>query len=231
MRFPLGPGFIRSAYTGVVGAMAVAGTTTAVWQSPGFTYSGAEGASTGAVSFALDRRASVDQLLAVAGSSAEYSVQLIDLSAGGESVPLIGPTTLAGARSWTNVRRSIEPADLTVGDSYRIQIVSRYTSGTSVLASGNADYDNVVLSAIQTDGGGGNSSNGAGSGSGKMPARSAHSASKSCCAERHGQADRPTGQAEGTQTIGAAQAPAGPPEGAGGQGGGDPLQVTPVDPA
>jgi hypothetical protein len=163
-----GGGFIRSAYTGVLGAMAVAGTTTAVWQSPSFTYSGVDGASPGAVSLVLDRRASVDQLLAVDGNSAEYSLQLIDLSAAGEAVPLIGPTTLAGARSWTNERRgSIDPDSLTIGDQYRVQITSRYTSGTSVLVSGSADYDNVVLSATTGSSGAGNGDNGGGAGSGK----------------------------------------------------------------
>lgn len=174
-----GGGFIRSAYTGVVGVMAVAGTTTAVWQSPAFTYSGADNASPTAVSFALDHRASVDQLLAVAGNSADYSVQLIDLSAGGEAVPLIGPTTLAGAQSWTNVRRgSIEPGSLTLGDEYKVQITSRYTSGTSVLVSGSADYDNVVLSASQGGGGGtagrgkgGHGGNGGGAGNGAFNAQ------------------------------------------------------------
>lgn len=148
-----GGGYIRSAYTGVIGVMAVGGTTTAVWQSPSFTYSGADGASPASVSLVLDRRASVDQLLAAAGNSAEYSVQLVDLSAGGEVLPLIGPTTLAGARSWSNVRRdSVDPDTLAIGDEYRIQITSRYTSGTSVLVTGSADYDNVVLAA--TTGGG-----------------------------------------------------------------------------
>ncbi len=165
-----GGGFIRSAYTGVVGAMAVAGTTTGVWQGPSFTYSGADGASPGALSFALDRRASVDQLLSVAGNSAEYSAQLVDLSADGETVPLIGPTTLAGARSWANVRASVDPEGLTVGDEYRIQITSRYTSGTSVLVSGSADYDNVVLSASSGGGAGGKGKGGgrAGNGAGAL---------------------------------------------------------------
>ena len=98
-----GGGYIRYAYTGVIGAMSVAGTTTGVWQSPPFTYSGVGGDEPTAVSFALDRRASVDQLLAVDGNSAEYSVRLVDLSAGGEGVTLIAPATLAGARSWTSV--------------------------------------------------------------------------------------------------------------------------------
>lgn len=161
-----GGGYIRSAYTGVVGATAVGGTTTAVWQSPPFTFAGAGGADPGSIGFAMDRRANVDQLLAVAGNAAEYSVRLNDLSAGGEGVTLIAPTTLAGAASWTGVSRgSIDPGSLTIGDEYRIQISSRYTSGTSVLATGSADYDNVVLSAV-TGSGGGKSDNG-GKGKGK----------------------------------------------------------------
>jgi len=161
-----GGGYIRSAYTGVVGAMAVAGTTTAVWQSPPFTYSGTGGSAPEAIGFQLDRRASVDQLLVVDGNSAEYSVRLLDLSAGGEAVNLIAPTTLAGARSWTAVTRGgIDPDSLTIGDEYRIQISSRYTSGTSVLATGSADYDNVVLAAA--DGNGGSGGKGGAGGSGK----------------------------------------------------------------
>lgn len=160
-----GGGYIRSAYTGVVGVTAVGGTATAVWQSPLFTYAGASGANPGSIGFAMDRRANVDQLLAVAGNSAEYSVRLDDLSAGGEGVTLIAPTTLAGAGSWTSVSRgSIDPASLTIGDEYRIQISSRYTSGTSVLVTGSADYDNVVLSATKGSGSGGG---GKGKGKGK----------------------------------------------------------------
>jgi hypothetical protein len=151
-----GGGYIRSTYKGVAGAMSVAGITTGVWQSPSFTYTGAGGAAPTALSFAMDRRASVDQILAVAGNSAEYSVQLLDLTAGGESLPLIAPRTLAGAGSWTNVRHgSIDPENLTAGHDYRIQITSRYTSGTSVLVSGSADYDNVVLDAVRKGAGNG----------------------------------------------------------------------------
>ena len=61
---------------------------------------------------------------------------------------------------------SINPGSLTIGDEYRIQISSRYTSGTSVLVNGNADYDNVVLSAT-TGNGGGKGNGGDGSGGGK----------------------------------------------------------------
>lgn len=143
-----GGGFIRSAYTGVVGVTAVGGTTSGVWESPRFTYSGAAGGEATAISLSIDRRASVDQLLAVAGNSAEYTVRLIDLSEGGEALTLIAPTTLAGANSWTGVSRgSIDPESLASGHEYRLQITSSYTTGTTVLVTGSADYDNVVLSA------------------------------------------------------------------------------------
>ena len=80
---------------------------------------------------------------------------------------LIAPTTLAGANSWTGVSRgSIDPESLTPGDEYRIQITSSYTSGTSVLVTGNADYDNVVLSASDGVGRGGKKGNGKGKGNG-----------------------------------------------------------------
>lgn len=166
-----GGGYIRSAYTGVVGATAVGGTTTAVWQSPPFTYSGAGGDEPGSLGLTLDRRANVDQLLGVAGNSAEYSVRLVDLSAGGEGLTLIAPSPLAGARSWTSASSGpINPDSLTIGDEYRIQISSRYTSGTSVLVNGNADYDNVALSAGAGNGGGskgsGNGGNDGGGGNG-----------------------------------------------------------------
>jgi hypothetical protein len=143
-----GGGFIRSAYQGAAGVMAVGGTTTAVFTSPHFTYRGADGEAAGAVAFEMDRRASVDQLLAVSGSSATYSVHLIDLDAGGETLSLIAPTTLAGASSWRNAPRAkVDPDRLVAGHAYRIAITSTYVTGTSALVSGNADYDNVVLSA------------------------------------------------------------------------------------
>jgi hypothetical protein len=128
---------------------------------PRFTYSGAAGEDATALSLTLDRRSDVDQLLAVAGNSAEYTVRLIDLGEGGEALTLIAPTTLAGAASWTSAGRgAIDPESLTPGHDYRIQITTTYTTGTTALVTGNADYDNVVLSA--SDG-----TNGKGKGQGK----------------------------------------------------------------
>lgn len=143
-----GGGYIRSAYQGVAGVTAVAGTTSAVFASPPFTYRGAGGETADAVTLAMDRRASVDELLAVEGNAATYSVRLVDLDSGGEAIPLIEPTTLAGASSWRAVPvASVDPERLARGHDYRLLITSAYTTGTGVLVSGNADYDNVVLTA------------------------------------------------------------------------------------
>ena len=76
-----GDGYITAAFSGVVGVNAVAGTATSVWQSPQFVYAGARGADPTSLVLTMSRRASVDQLLAVEGNSAEYSVQLLDVSA------------------------------------------------------------------------------------------------------------------------------------------------------
>ena len=166
-----GGGFIRSAYQGVVGAMAVAGTSTAVWASPTFTYSGDGGARPDALSFRMDRRASVDQLLAVSGNSATYSVRLVNVDAGGETIVLIPPTTLAGADDWRSVGSgTVDPDRLAIGDEYRLLITTTYVTGTSVLVSGSADYDNVTLRAGDEGAGkgrkgkGGNGRGGDGSG-------------------------------------------------------------------
>lgn len=141
-------GFIRSAYTGVAGATAIGGTTRAVWRSPKFTYAGSGGDRTGVVTFEMDRRASVDQLLAVAGNSATYSVRLVDLSSGGESISLIPPASLAGANDWTSVAQtSIDPDRIVAGHEYELLITSTYVTGTSVLVGGSADYDDVTLRA------------------------------------------------------------------------------------
>jgi hypothetical protein len=160
-----GGGYIESDYLGVVGVTAVGGTTTAVWDSPAFTYEGSGGDAAVSVTFAMDRRADVDQLLGVAGNSATFAVRLVDLSAGGESITLIPPTTLAGADSWTDVpQASFAPSRLENGHDYRLRIFTAYTTGTSVLVTGSSDYDNVVLEATSGTAGGKKGAGGRGKG-------------------------------------------------------------------
>jgi hypothetical protein len=162
-----GNGFIRSGFTGVAGVLGVAGTTTGVWESPQFTYSGSGGQGPTSVRFTMNRQANVDQLLAVAGNSAEYSVDLVDVSAPAGSLTLIEKASLAGANSWTAVPAvAVNPDRLNAGDRYKIKISSSYKTGTSVLVSGSADYDDVVLRAAT-----GSGANGGGAGGNLTDAR------------------------------------------------------------
>ncbi len=147
-----GSGYITSQYFGVAGVAGIGGTTTAVWESPAFTYSGS-----GSLAFSLARRADVGQLLAVAGNSANYAVRLVDVSEGNNQVTAIAPTTLGGATSWTTVNVAVGAGKLNAGDQYKIRIESIYSTGTSVLVTGSADYDNVVL---RSSGGGNGDGNG-----------------------------------------------------------------------
>ena len=159
-----GNGYITAAFTGVVGATAVAGTSTSVWESPRFAYAGAAGEDPNSVLLTMNRRASVDQVLAVEGNSAEYTVQLSDVSAGGAGPTVMAPATLAGADTWRPVSSgAIKPTLLNPGDDYRIRIVTRYTTGTSILVTGSADYDNVGLRAVRSTNG-----NGGGGGRGSL---------------------------------------------------------------
>jgi hypothetical protein len=163
-----GNGFVRSAFTGVAGVLGVAGAASGIWESPQFTYLGAAGQTPSSVRFTISRQASVDQLLAAAGNSADYSVQLVDLSAGGSSLPLIDHAAMAGAATWVAVPAvAVNPTRLTMGDRYKIKITSTYTTGTSVLVTGNADYDEVVLQATTAGAGGGNEG-GVGRGTGSL---------------------------------------------------------------
>ena len=180
-----GGGYIRSAYTGVVGATAVGGTTTAVWQSPPFTYSGPAETSPG-------RSASRSTAAPTSTSCLPWPATRPNTRCGSSTsrrvaraLTLIAPTTLAGAAPGpTCSGGSIDPGSLTIGDEYRIQITSRYTSGTSVLVTGSADYDNVVLSAADGNGGG-KGNGGDGDGSWKRRRRaSARSGWRNCCAGR-----------------------------------------------
>ncbi len=175
-----GSGYITSSYFGVAGVGGIGGTTTATWESPAFTYSGNGGGAPGSLSLAMSRRSDVGQLLAIAGNSADYAVSLVDVSEGGNTETVIAPTTLGGADSWTTVSASVGASRLNLGDQYRVRIESIYSTGTSVLVTGSADYDNVALRASGSgnggEGGGGGGSDGTNGKNGKGGRNSLRSA-------------------------------------------------------
>jgi hypothetical protein len=140
-------GHIRSSFEAT---LAILGTATATWLSPGFVYSGAGGEEPTSLSLGLSRRADVSDLLdGIAGSSATYSVVLVDETEGGATIPVMGPTSLAEAGEWATVpAASVDPGLLTLGNEYAVRISSTYVPGAvSALVEGSADYDNVVLAA------------------------------------------------------------------------------------
>ncbi|HEX7058921.1 MAG TPA: hypothetical protein VF176_03640 [Solirubrobacterales bacterium] len=144
-----GEGHIRSGFSATLTAV---GSAMAVWQSPQFTYEGAGGGVPEAVSFAMARRADVGDLLS-GGSTATYAVDLIDVTAGGVVIPVIPSASLAGADAWTvETPIALSPGQLTLGNEYAIRITSTYTPGAvSLLVTGNADFDNVALTATRAD--------------------------------------------------------------------------------
>ena len=73
-------GFIRSA-SSLTSIAALLGTSSAIWESPGFTYNGAEGQEPDSVTFSLARKSDASLLLSsLLGSPASYGVELCDTS-------------------------------------------------------------------------------------------------------------------------------------------------------
>lgn len=147
-------GFLRAEFGGLLG---VGGEVNSVYRSPPFIYKGAAGLEPQSVQLNLDRRARVNALLSVTEGAAEYSVELIDRTAGGAGVLVAGPATLEGATRWTSVPTiEVDPGQLTRGHEYFLRIVTRLQFGVEVSPGSRADYDNIVLTAEgSADGGDG----------------------------------------------------------------------------
>lgn len=137
---------------------------TVVLRSPDFVVN--EG---GATTLHLDRQFEPGGLLNL-GPELEYSVRLIDQTAGTESTPLT--ETVAGATGWGGADGA---ASVKAGHTYALAIVATTSStlvNLAVSGSSSARFDNVGLaveSAGATGGGGGggdSAGGGAGSGSG-----------------------------------------------------------------
>jgi hypothetical protein len=172
-----GGGFIRTAIGSLTG---VGGTSNGTWTSPTFVYKGADGADPDSIALTLSRRADVGQLLSVAGNSATFSVELVGVSRGADSVTVVEPRSLADSESWSKIRQvDVAPGQLAIGERYQLTITTTYRTGATVVPGGSADYDDVVLKAKTsaangggdgagdgTAGNGGGNDNGGGSGGG-----------------------------------------------------------------
>jgi hypothetical protein len=139
-----GDGYLRTTIDSLLG---VAATSRGTYKSPAFTYTGAKGLEPSGLVFAIERRSSLAALLAVTGNSADYSVDLVDLTQPGNSTSLISNEPIGDQNAWVANSVSVPPADLTLGDRYRVRIMSVFTTGAVVVPGGSVGYDDVVLRA------------------------------------------------------------------------------------
>jgi len=158
-----GDGYITTAIGSVAG---VGGEVRGIWQSPPFAYYGAAGENPSSLSFALDRRADVGALLNVTGTSADYTVEVVDQrSARAVVATPVSSQDLGHVPDWSAVGPvALAPESLAIGHIYRIRITSRFGFGAAVAPASHADYDNVGLTASNSSGGGGSSTYPTGSG-------------------------------------------------------------------
>ena len=100
----------------------------------------------------MSRIADVGQLLAVAGNTATYSVDLINADGTGAQ-NIIEPTTLAGAPDWLGIPKvALDDSAMKIGKAYRIRITTRYDTGATVIPGGAAAYDAVQIRARRATG-------------------------------------------------------------------------------
>ncbi len=138
-------GFIRTEIGSLTG---VGGTSTGTWASPTFVYDGNDGVRPDSLDLSLARRSDVADLLRVDNNTATFSVKLVSVTSPADTVTVIDERSLAGADDWSRIRDiSIDPAQLTIGDEYRIEIATTYRTGVTVVPGGSSDYDDVVLRA------------------------------------------------------------------------------------
>jgi hypothetical protein len=140
-------GYLRSDLEGLASLLT---TTTVSWRSPAFAYDGAGGHVPDTLSFRLDRRVRADELLALL-DEAHYSVFLEDTDAG-TSVAVIDQAPVTTQAGWASIATvSVDPAQLTVGNDYRIRIDTVFDLPATVIPDATFGYDNVLLQAMKAD--------------------------------------------------------------------------------
>lgn len=142
----VGDGFLRTAVGSSLAG--VTGEVIGIRESPTFSYQGAGGEVPDEVQLVLDRRADVAAFASSTGSAADYTVEILNVSAGTTAAVPIDHLPMTDSDSWVPVGPfSVEPEQLTVGQQYMIRITSRFSYDGEVLPSGSIDYDNIALEA------------------------------------------------------------------------------------
>jgi len=140
-----GDGFLRTRVSGLV---AVTLNAQATFESPTFVYNGAGGYAPDSLSFTMDRRVTNAALVSL--SSARYRV-FLDNQTTSTQVPVTSGTATADV-PWTPIAAvPVTSAQLTIGHSYRIRVVTEFDLLAAALVDARFDYDNIVLRANATD--------------------------------------------------------------------------------
>ena len=146
-----GDGYLLSALGSLLG---VAGESRAIWSGAPFVYDGAEGKQPEKLTLRVFRDVNLGALLSVVGNSADYSVELVDVTAGNTATRVIDSQQLVPTQTWTTSGpNAIDPDAMTIGHTYHWRIITHFVYGVEVLPGGGVGYDDVTLTA-KTDGGG-----------------------------------------------------------------------------
>jgi len=140
-----GDGHLRTSLGGLLAVTLFNGSGTLT--SPAFAYNGAGGFAPDSLTFTMDRRVTTTGLVTI--TSANYRV-FLDNQTTSTSVLV----TTGNAATLTPTFAPIAPvpvAPLTIGNSYRIRVVTDFNLTAAVLAEIRFDYDNIVLRANATD--------------------------------------------------------------------------------
>jgi hypothetical protein len=148
-----GDGYLRNSAQGLA---SVGATVRSIWQSPGFNYQGAGGATPDILHFNIDRQAHIGALISLLGS-VNFSAQLVDTNTS-NALTLVDKAPVTDT-AWSAIPTvNVDPTQLTIGHSYVIRITTEYIVPVAVIPASTVDYDNVVLTAsiaIQDDDGDG----------------------------------------------------------------------------
>jgi hypothetical protein len=137
-------------------------TSRGIWTSPSFTYRGAEGEIPTELTFELARRTALSPLLSTSGSSAHYSVELVE-TASGLARTIIDTAPLGAAQGWAQTPvMTLKPGSLNIGATYVLRITTTFDTEAQAFAASTVDFDDVVLEATHTDAGGGGGGGGGG---------------------------------------------------------------------
>ena len=138
-------GFIRSHFSSLLG---VGATSSGIWASKAFRYRGAQGRAAKRVKLVVRRRTNDATRLSVAGSSANYTVDVVNAKTGNAVAEPIKDAKLTPRATWTKVGpHKIARNSLRRNHRYRIRITSTFVNGAQVIPAADADYTTAKVVA------------------------------------------------------------------------------------